>query len=158
MKNDLNLEQWTGGGKELQRAFPKHHLEPEVFLGLESQFITTFICGFWFEDLFFSPFFLFNLCDCQKAAWTSFIWTNFKAYCYALSSSRCKMPHFFLLVIVINSLSIDPECSNLWDVSHHWYVSILVLCQHHYIRKIRKGKNKLSDWKKRSCQFSSSNM
>lgn len=41
------------------------------------------------------------------------ILSHLKAYCYSLWDSRWKMPHFFLLVMVIKCLSIDPECLNL---------------------------------------------
>lgn len=74
--------------------------------------LKTFICGLWLEEIP-HPLFLFDLWPLQKAAWTSFIWTNLKAYCYSLWNSRWKMPHFFLLVMVIKSLSIDPESLNL---------------------------------------------
>lgn len=39
--------------------------------------------------------------------------SHLKAYCYSLWDSRWKMPHFFLLVMVIKCLSIDSECLNL---------------------------------------------
>lgn len=45
MKNDLNLG--TRGGRELHRAFPKHDLEPEVFLRLGLQFYSFWtICTY----------------------------------------------------------------------------------------------------------------
>lgn len=43
----------------------------------------------------------------------TFICTDLKAYWYSLWTSRWKMSHFLSLVMVINSLSIDPECLNL---------------------------------------------
>lgn len=74
--------------------------------------IKTFIRTLWLEELF-----SFNVSAPQKAAilsWASaFICTNLKAYWYSLWTSRWKMPHFLPLVMVINSLSIDPECLNL---------------------------------------------
>lgn len=113
---DLLFQQYTGVCNQ-QKLASKYRGDQTSWLQSVSVLkanifsIQTFIRTLWLEELF-----LYNVSAPQKGgffSWAStFICTNLKAYWYSLWTSRWKMPHF-LLVMVINSLSIDPECLNL---------------------------------------------
>lgn len=59
------------------------------------------------------PHFYFIYVPDKKQPELLFFWTNLKAYCYSLWSSRWKMPHFFFLVLrtcqLILSVWISPR-------------------------------------------------
>lgn len=96
--------------------------------------------------------FLFNLCPWQNAAWISFIWTNLKAYCYSLWSSRWKMPYFSLLwslkacQLILSVLNLTQK-----------YLIINMFAFSSFVSSTLEKTQKIFGWAKLWCQFWGSN-
>lgn len=102
--------------------------------------------------LFLSFFFLLHSSAVQKKppqlSLSSAL--HFIAYWYSLWTSRWKVPHLHPLFMVINRLSVDPECLNL---TQKCLTSLICFCSclcQHYIhastwaeREINKGYQQL---------------
>lgn len=104
---------------QLCRADQTKWLQSASVLEANTFPIKTFITALWLEGLFsFFPFFIFFFtslkCLKKKPPQLSLSSAlHFIAYWYSLWSSRWKVPHLHPLFMVINRLSVDPECLNL---------------------------------------------
>lgn len=101
---------------QLCRADQTSWLQSASVLEANTFPIKTFITALWLEGLF-SFFFTSFKCLTKKKkkppqlSLSSAL--HFIAYWYSLWTGRWKVPHLHPLFMVINRLSVDPECLNL---------------------------------------------